>query len=89
MESQINNYYYSLEYTKLESYDEGESSGRAYSNTTGQEISGIFGIPLGESFQFATTYKQSLSTQPYTESSDEYKSYKLIKNYNFILAYIY
>ena len=32
----------------------GTSSGKAYSNKTGQEIIGLLGVPLGESFQFNT-----------------------------------
>ena len=89
LETQINNYYFTLEYKKSESSDAGTSSGKAYSNTTGQEITGLLGFPLGESFQFNISLAQGLTIQPYTASPDEYESYEVEKKYELTLGYLY
>ena len=89
LETQINNYYYTLMYIKSVTSNAGTSSGKAYSNKTGQEIMGWISVPLGESFQFNIELKQGLKTQPYTASPDEYKRYEVKKSYSFALAYLY
>ena len=89
LETKINNYYYALEYSKAVTLDAGTSSGKAYSNTIEQEISANLGVPLGESLLINIGLDQDLSTQPYTESPDEYNSYTLTKSYDISMAYTY
>ena len=89
LETKINNYYYALEYSKAVTLDAGTSSGKAYSNTIEQEISANLSVPLGESLLINIGLGQDLSTQPYTESPDEYKSYTLKKSYDISMAYTY
>ena len=88
-ETQINDYCFSFEYKKTVTSDADTSSRKEWLNTTRQEINGVLGVPLGESFLFNIALQEILITQPYTSSRVEYKSYEMRQKFNLTLGYLY